>query len=196
MDALPGKRADPGVRLDPKYRWLRVATQGRHVYLALGYEDKNPLGTIEVWYSGTKEVLRLQNGRIAGATGLTTEWRSVSFQDVPTWSSVASAELPLRWTRTRDVMPGYRFGVRDRLEVRAILAPQKVPLQGVDAQQLSWFEERIVSPENARASASGDRDLLPVSLYAVDLKGESEKVVYGEQCLSPGLCFAWQRVTP
>ncbi len=196
IGALPGKRDSSAVRLDPKFRWLRVATQGGYVHLALGYEDTHPLGKIEVWYSGTREVLRLQNGRIAGATGLTTEWRSVSLHDAPAWTSVAGTERPVRWIRTRDVMPGYRFGVRDQLEVRAMRPPKQLALQGVDAQRLSWFEERVVPLGDSRANSASGHDLLPVARYAVDMRGEGAIVIYGEQCLAPELCFAWQRVTP
>ena len=195
-DALLGERKSAEVRLDPKFRWLRVATQGRFVHLALGYEDQHPLGPIEVWYSGTKEVLRLQNGRVAGAVGLTTEWRSVSLQGAPAWTSVAGALQPFQWTRMRDVMPGYRFGVRDHLEVRTISPPKDLSLNGVETQRLSWFEERVVPSRGSGDGTAAQYTHLPVARYGVDLKAESVTVIYGEQCLAPSLCFAWQRVTP
>ena len=172
-------------RLNPNFRYLRVTIAGRVVLLALGNEDVDALGLVEVWYSAEREVLRLQNGRLVGATGLTTEWRSVLMPELPSWSMLARGEKVYQWTRVRDVMPGYRFGVRDGMSVRVISAPRKSELQKVDAQGLTWFEERVDS--------IGGGEVLPRALYAVDMRDGKEVVVYGEQCLDKDLCFSWQR---
>jgi hypothetical protein len=195
QDAFRGNAKSTNPRLNPDYRYIRVAIKDRVVFLALGDQDKNALGTIEVWYSSNREVLRLQNGRIAGATGLTTEWRTVVLDEAPLWRTVVSATQPLRWTRMRDVMPGYRFGVRDQLELRRI-APLNVSLQGYDAQRLYWFDETIVPPAQATGMSENDARKLPPARYAVDLQGDKAVVVYNEQCLAPDLCFAWQLWKP
>lgn len=174
---------NPGVdnaRLNPNFRYLRVTVGGRVALLALGYVDSDPQGPIEVWYSAERELLRLQNGRLVGAVGLTTEWRNVRLHELPSWSAAAHGGEALHWTRTRDVMPGYRFGVKDALSLRVVEAPQRSALQGLDAQRLSWFEEQLESG-------------LPPARYAVDFSGDKETVVYGEQCLAVDLCFTWQR---
>ena len=132
-------------RLNPNFRYLRVTIKGRVVLLALGDVDSHPQGPIEVWYSAEREVLRLQNGRLAGAVGLTTEWRDVSLPELPSWSVAARADQAFRWTRTRDVMPGYRFGVKDALSLRVVPEPKRSALQGLDPQRFRWFEERIES---------------------------------------------------
>ena len=185
-------------RLNPNFRYLRVTIGGRVVLLALGNVDNHPRGPIEVWYSAEREVLRLQSGRLVGAVGLTTEWRTVSLPELPSWSVAARADQTLRWTRTRDLMPGYRFGLKDALLLRVVPEPQRSELQGFDSQRLTWFEERIESGPVARLSAvfgnSSTVDIpLPPARYAVDLQGGRETVVYGEQCLAPDLCFTWQR---
>ena len=192
---------NPGVddaELNPNFRYLRVTIGGRVVLLALGDLDKDEHGPIEVWYSAEREVLRLQNGRLVGAVGLTTEWRNVVLPDFPSWSAAARSDRPLRGTRTRDVMPGYRFGVKDQLALRVIEAPQRSALRGLDPQRLTWFEERVEPGTTGRPTAiPGDRidpdALLAPARYAVDVSGARETVVYGEQCLKPDLCFAWQR---
>jgi hypothetical protein len=51
---------------------------------------------------------------------------------------------------------------------------------------------------NVRASyvaalVSADDKTLPPARYAVDLRGGKETVVYGEQCITPDICFTWQR---
>ena len=192
---------NPGVdkaRLNPNYRYLRVTIGGRVALIALGNEDADSRGPVEVWYSAEREVLRLQRGRVVGAVGLTTEWRNVALPELPSWSALARGEKAFRWTRSRDVMPGYRFGVNDVLLLRVVEAPQRSALQGLDSQRLTWFEERFESAPVAGLSAVlgkgiGTDAVLPPARYAVDFHDGRETVVYGEQCLAPDLCFTWQR---
>ena len=183
LSAIARAPSVDNVRLNPNYLYLRVTINGRVALLVLGYLDPSPQGPIEVWYSADREVLRLQNGRLVGAIGVTTEWRNVSLPDLASWSAVAHAKTAVQWVRVRDVMPGYRFSVRDSLRLRVIPPPEKAQLQVVDPKSLTWFEEDIESGSN----------VLPPAIYGVDLQGGKETVVYGEQCLAPELCFAWQR---
>ena len=180
-----GKGVDDA-KLNPNLRYLRVTISGRVVLLALGYLDAHPQGTIEVWYSAEREAVRLQNGRVVGAVGLTTEWRNVVLPELPAWPKLAGSVEPFQWSRTRDVMPGYRYGLRDTLSLNAIPPLEKSALRGLDPKDLTWFEERF-------ADGGLSRTALPVARYAVDLAGGQGIVVYGEQCLSPQTCFTWQR---
>jgi hypothetical protein len=185
-------------RLNPNFRYLRVTVKGRVALLALGNVDSHPQGPIEVWYSAEREVMRLQNGRLVGAVGLTTEWREVFLPELPSWSALARGDQAYRWTRTRDVMPGYRFGVEDALSLRVVPESKRGALQGLDPERFTWFEERVESAPVARlagilaGSVAADA-ALPPARYAVDFGGGQETVVYGEQCLAPELCFTWQR---
>lgn len=173
-------------QLNPDFRYLRVTIGGRTVLLALGYVDKDSRGQVEVWYSAEREVLKLQHGRVVGAVGTLTEWRNVTLSELPAWSVLARERAPLRWERTRDVMPGYRYGVREALALGVVPAPANSALRELDAQQLTWFEERVES------STAGEK-ALPTARYAVGLAGGTETVLYGEQCLAPEVCFTWQR---
>jgi hypothetical protein len=198
--AVQGPPSGDSARLNPKVRYLRVTISGRVVFLALGFIDSHPQGPIEVWYSADREVVRLQNGRLVGAVGLTTEWRNVVLPELPSWSTMARAQQPVQWVRMRDVMPGYRFGVRDSLVLAIIPTPQKNALQGIEPQSLTWFEERIQPEHRAEYSTrffaefSGEK-MLPPTRYAVALRDGKETVVYGEQCVAPELCFTWQQWT-
>lgn len=181
-------------RLNPNFRYLRLVVNGNVVLLALGYTDADPQGPIEVWYSAEKEVLKLQNGRLVGAYGTTIEWRSVSLPNLPNWSEVSNSAEPIRWVRTRDVMPGYRFGIKDELVTRKVAAPSRSQLQGLDPNLLKWFEESNESTRGAGGLPQvRDQDLLPPARYAVALGHSADSVVYAEQCLTPNLCFSWQR---
>ena len=178
--------AADSAQLDPAFRYLRVTIGGRTALLVLGYVEKDPRGPIEVWYSAEREVLKLQHGRVVGAVGMLTEWRNVRLSDLPAWPVLARARTPVGWARTRDVMPGYRYGVREALLLGIVPAPEKSALRELDPKQLTWFEERV-------ASSTSEETTLPPARYAVQLAGGGETVVYGEQCLAPEVCFTWQR---
>ena len=143
-------------------------------------------------------MIRIQNGRIAGATGLTSEWRAVLLPDFPQWSVIAQSKEPFRWVRVRDVMPGYRFGLRDALAVRMISVPDKSALVDFDPKYLTWFEERFQAEPLAGGASwlsliSPNDHVLPPARYAVDMRDGGDTVVYAEQCLSVDFCFTWQR---
>jgi hypothetical protein len=173
-------------KLNPNLRYLRVTIGGRVVLLALGYLDPHPQGTIEVWYSAEREVVRLQNGRLVGAVGAITEWRNVVLPELPGWEKLAGGAAPFQWSRVRDVMPGYQYGVRDSLSLSVVTPPEKSALQALDPKELAWFEERVIDDGLRKAA-------LPAARYAVQLSGGQALVVYGEQCLAPQMCFTWQR---
>ena len=180
-----GRGADDP-KLDPNLRYLRVTIDGRVALLALGYLDPHPQGTTEVWYSAEREVVRLQNGRLVGTSGLTTEWRNVVLPELPVWSDLAALQEPFRWERTRDVMPGYRYGLRDLLLLSVIATPGTSALRGMELDKLIWFEERTVGEMPASVA-------LPPARYAVAPGNDGAIVVYGEQCVAPQTCFTWQR---
>lgn len=182
---------------NPNFQYLRVTVEGRLALFVLGYIDPHPHGPVEVWFSAEKEVLRLQNGRLIGATGPSTEWQGVVIPTLPAWETLARSTEPLQWTRIRDVMPGYRFGLRDTLSLHVTAAPAKSALLGIAPQNLLWFEERMQPPPAATnilsaLSTSGDYHL-PPARYALALRNGKGTIVYGEQCLSARLCFTWQR---
>jgi hypothetical protein len=115
------------------------------------------------------------------------EWRGVTLPTLPSWSELVHRDQPYAWTRTRDVMPGYRSGVQDALILRRIAPPDNSALRKRDAAALIWFEESLDS------SISNTAERLPLARYAVDVVDGESKVVYAEQCLSPAVCLSWQR---
>jgi hypothetical protein len=165
--------------------------------MALGYVDAGPQGPVEVWYSADRETLRLQNGRLVGATGLPTEWLRVQLPALPSWRLLATAADGdgYRWERVRDVMPGYRIGERDALILRRIGIPKSHQLQGLDPGTLAWFEEGAASSIGLLQTLgiAKSAETLPPARYAVDLGRGDGFAVYGEQCISAVLCIAWQR---
>lgn len=187
--------------LNPNFRYLRVTTrQGRRALLVLGYIDEHPAGPIEVWYSGERETLRLQNGRLVAATGMPIEWRNVNLPSLPAWSDVHASNGPYRWVRSRDVMPGYRYGVQDVLTLHPIESPAFSAIRGLQPQRLLWFQERNELFESAPLAMLGGtltpEVALPPARYAVMRDGAGGVVVYAEQCLTSDFCITWQRWPP
>jgi hypothetical protein len=181
---LPRGQTADGAALDARFAYIRI-TRGGHVGLLWrGSTEPGPEGTVEVYYSGSGEVVRLLDGRLAGALGLNTEWRKVSLT-APSWRTASAVAQGVSFVRVRDVMPGYRSGVRDEVTVRPIAAPSRTALRAVDPGTLAWFEERTTT-------SAGDAPV-PVARYGVDLAGAQEQVIYAEQCVAVDLCFTWQR---
>ena len=171
--------------LNPRYRYLRVTVNGRALPMVLGFVDpassanasQPGAGPTYVWYSAAHEVLRLRDGMVAGTAGLPVNWLDVRYSAWPAWDTQAQTIV-----RTRDVEPGYRFGLRDTLRITPIAPSHSSYLRGLDADTLRWF--RVSNLRTGRRM-----------LYAV--RGNRHpQVVYGEQCLAAGLCLSWQDWPP
>lgn len=166
--------------LNPKLRYLRVQTGEREVFMALGYVDPTPVGPVEVWYSAESDALRLRDGRVVSAIMKTgTNWLSVSFTHLPDWSMAGEQA---EFERTRDVSPGYRYGIHEKMLIRRIAPPEDTQLKNISASSLTWFEETVQ-----------DGSELHPARYAVRLDAVgTHQVIYAEQCLSGEYCFSWQ----
>jgi len=177
---------------NPAYRYLRTQIGDRTIFMVLGYIDQRAEGPVEVWYSGSGEVVRLLNGQLVGTTGLSTDWRNVRFKGFPAWTAAdapsGASGSSQSYTRLRDLMPGYRFGIRDEIVRISIPPPQNSALAGVDPASLRWYEERSVS----RPSTAS----LPAARFGVSRTSETPRVVYSEQCLSSDFCMSFEQWTP
>jgi Group 4 capsule polysaccharide lipoprotein gfcB, YjbF len=175
-----GRLAPPVIPAEPdlRYRYLRLELQGYPpALLVLGYVDAHPLGPVEVWYSAQREVLKTQHGRIVATVGLPVDWSGVRYAVAPpAWDAVPAQGVA--YTRYRDQMPGYRYGIAEQLHLAPTLAPTLAP---ATAQGYQWFVER---------SAGGQ---LPDAWFAWGRHRGAWDVVYSHQCLSPDFCLRLQR---
>ncbi|HLA36045.1 MAG TPA: YjbF family lipoprotein [Rhodocyclaceae bacterium] len=175
-----------GKALSTQLRYLRMTVNKERVaLLVLGYAEPHPNGEIEVWFSAKGEVVKLQQGRVVGTAGLSTDWREVRFVGLP---AKQFADFDYEYIRERDVMPGYRFGLRERVAVRRV-PPQMQTLSTThgDIQgDLLWFEETVAP----------NPDRLPPARIALRRHGSAYEAIYGEQCLAAELCFTWQKWPP
>jgi hypothetical protein len=183
-DAIPGAP-------DLRYSYLRVQVPGHPPGLmVLGYVDPDPAGPIEVWYSANRETLRLQNGRVISATGTLQEWSGVKYVPAPpAWADVSGAGTS--YTRQRDVMPGYRFGIREQVKVQAwpalpfVELPDTLP--AAKAASYRWYRESTLLQQGQTTPA------LPEAWFAWGKHRGVNQIVYSEQCLSPDFCMKLQR---
>ena len=168
--------------INPQYRYLRVTFNGQPLLLVLGYVDQpDSASPVQVWYSGSGEVLRLQHGRLAGLVGTPTEWRDVRWpQGVPTWQT-ASQQTPAPYDRVLDQMPGYRLGTAQSLQLEAVAVPGDTAWAGAMPADVRWFRESVVSGV-----------AYPPARYGVRMGAQGAEPVYGEQCIAADLCVTWQ----
>ncbi|MDP9990105.1 hypothetical protein J2W28_000515 [Variovorax boronicumulans] len=177
---------------NPAYRYLRTQVGDRTLFMVLGYIDQRAEGPVEVWYSGSGEIVRLLNGQLVGTTGLSTDWRNVRFTGLPAWptpdATRTSGGSGQSYTRLRDLMPGYRFGIRDEIVRTPISPPQNTFLAGANPASLRWYEERSVS----RPSTAS----LPAARFGISSASGAPQVVYSEQCLTSDFCMSFEQWTP
>ena len=160
----------------PGLEYLQVSLQGRDGAMALGYRQTKGPDVHEHWYSGQREMLHLVNGRVVEVQGMTHEVRKQS-DKVPSWQELAESKRPLVWSRTKDLMPGYRYG-----QVEYIISqwveptPKEAALVNQPAQ---WFIEQV------KSKTADGREWLYNETYAV----VKNQVVYSEQCIAPEVCL-------
>lgn len=173
--------------INPLYRYLRIEVVGRPAaLLVLGYVDAHPHGDIEVWYSTSREVIKTQNGRIVGTSGLIPDWRWVQYPAAPpAWNDVPPEGAI--YSRLRDEMPGYQAAISDQREAKpwvglpAIALPKTLPVEL--ASSYRWYRD---------AALSTTAQPLPASWFAWGSRGGQPTIVYSEQCLSVSFCLKLQ----
>ncbi len=182
--------SDPTVAqvLNPKYRYLRVTLDGRPFLLILGYIDKDVASgeSVDVWYTGQGEVLKLKNGRLLGMTGTQSDWLAVRHTSLPSWSFAANMvdTAFASYGRTRDLKAAYQFGIQEQVNLKRIPVPRLSAMAGVPSSDLVWLEEIY----------SGGTHL-PPSQFAVRQGVRGTHVVYSWQCLSAQMCLSFQEWT-
>jgi hypothetical protein len=174
---------------NPQRRYLRVEVAGRPpALLVLGHVDAHPQGDIEVWYTNSREVIKIQNGRIIATIGLGLDWRNVTHPNPPAWLDLMRQGGV--YTRLRDVTPGYHYNISEQIALQSWVGvpPIKLPvsLSVEQARTYLWFRETA-------QGSSGVNTALPPAWFAWGTHRGQPTVVYSEQCLSPTVCLTWQR---
>ena len=182
FEAFGSAKSVDAIRLNSKLSYLRVSRPDKVVLMVLGYVEALPEGNVEIWYSSVGEVLKLQNGRVLATVGFEPDWRKVTYKQLPTWQALQSQDKA-EFERTRDQMPGYKFGILEAIKLYKVPAPRHSRLTNVAPTSLTWFEESVQNTTHG----------LPSARYGVSYKSGEPVVVYGEQCFSVDVCISWQK---
>ncbi len=158
------------------FEYLEVEWQGRKAVMALGYRETNGSNIIEHWYSGQGEMLMMVNGRLVKVLGMTQEVRHV-VTNTPVWSDILGHRLPMVWSQTKEVMPGYRYGLKEYVITQKVNPNEAEKTLITDAT--AWVLEEIKSKDEKGRSW----------IYQQKFALNADKVIYSEQCLAPELCF-------
>jgi hypothetical protein len=169
--------------------YLRVNNGGVVTYLALWGVEPGPDGQREVWISGSRELVKTVDGRVVSTAGLPVDWRETRFDGIPSWRSLSGAVAAASFVRERDVMPGYRYGIRERLQLTRAVPTQESRLENLAPEGAEWFEERVLGLDSGLP-------VMPSNWYAV-VKGAdgAGQVVAGTHCMSPEYCWVWRRLS-
>ncbi len=160
----------------PGFEYLEVEWEGRKSVMALGYRLVNASQTDEHWYTSQGEMLKLQNGRIVQVLGMVREVRRLS-TNTPLWTDLTSRKLPVVWSQTKDVMPGYRFGLQE-----FVITQQVEPTSTEHSHSRAathWIAEEVKSKD-----ASGR-----TWIYKQKFALANKESVYSEQCVAKDMCF-------
>lgn len=158
------------------FEYLEVEWRGRTAAMALGYRETKGGHVSEYWYSGQGEMIRLLNGRVVQALGMTHEVRNV-LTNQPVWADILKFRSPIVWAQTKEVMPGYRYGVQEFVITQQINpnAAENMIVSGATA----WVLEEVKSKDEKGRTW----------IYPQKFALNGDRVIYSEQCLSPELCF-------
>ncbi len=180
---------------DPQYRYLRAQVQGYPpAMLALAYLEPDLAGTVEVWVSARREVLRIQNGRVVATVGLPNDWSATRFSPAPPpWGQVSTQKH--RFFRIHDESKGYRTDLMDTAELlrwTQVLPPEvleiivpSLPL--TVAQSYTWHRESY---------RSDSAQTIEPSWFAWGTHRGIQGVVFSYQCLGAGECVTLQAWPP
>lgn len=166
----------PKASFSAGFEYLEVDWQGRKAAMALGYRETNGSKVIEHWYSGQGEMLKMVNGRVVQVLGMTQEVRHVD-TNTPVWSDILAHRLPMVWSQTKEVMPGYRYGLKEYAITQQVnpSAAERTLITNATA----WVLEEIKSKDEKGK----------VWIYQQKFAVNGDKVIYSEQCLAPEMCF-------
>ena len=176
-----GKSVDT-FKLNPNLSYLRVTVgTDRVVLMVLGYLEPTSQGPIETWYSSEGEVLKLQNGRVVSTAGMAIDWRAVRHTSLLPWPEMVR-RVSSEFGRQADQMPGYKYGIDQKVSIAFVPAPTNTNLLGIAPDNLRWYEETV----------QGTSHGLPSARYGLRLTPAGPVVVYGQQCFSDNFCISWQ----
>lgn len=165
-------------RFDASYDYISIQSVTSNGRMILGYRQIQQGKLIEHWYTGAGEMLETADGRIYKALGTTSEIRR-NIGQTPSWQAVSESLVPIKWRRSLDIMPGYRFGIEEKITTRMLTENDIPVILSIKQRGLVWYQDVVEST---------DIHGLPITyiqLFAL----KDKQIVYSEQCISELLCM-------
>jgi len=172
-----GAKADS---FQPGFEYLAIELNGRKTHMALGYRLYEDNAIHEYWYSGEREMLHMANGRIVEVQGMTNEVRATT-KDVPSWQAIADSSQYLVWSREKDVMPGYRYGLVEYV-ISQKVTPTAKERDVIKNENALWVEEEV------KSKTADGKEWIYRELFAI----VNNQAIFSQQCVSERLCFRLQ----
>lgn len=167
---------DVRAQLRAGYEYLQVDIDGHTRFMALGLRRTQASIVDEYWYSASREMIHLHNGRLVQAVGLTREIRDTSSGE-PAWSAMTPRAQV--WVRTRDLMPDYQIGVHQFVISQQITPTASEQQRAPTAQR--WIQEQV------KTQTSTQGEWIYDEWYALN---DADQVIYSHQCIAPDLCLS------
>lgn len=169
--------------LNPRFVYLHITPPRQDPLLAvLAYVDPHPQGAIWVWHAPGGQVLKTQNGRLAGLAGvpqaITLGSLSPSIAQWPADGEVFSG------VRVWDAPLRYRYGIEET-----------ITLQPIGASEVPRFvkrhlERRLASPDTSNWSwVRQTGTVTGHAWFAKVAVNEQRSIVYSYQCLEDDFCL-------
>lgn len=168
-------------KFDASYDYLSIQSDTSNGRMILGYRQFQQGRVIENWYAGGGEMLETVDGRVHKALGTTSEIHRNTGQ-APTWQSLSNSRSVVTWRRTLDIMPGYRFGIEEKITTRQLTNLEIPVVSGIELNGLVWFQDDVQTTDIQ------GRPAYYRQLFAV----KNDQIIYSEQCISEMLCMRIQ----
>ena len=170
-------------QFDASYDYISIQSDNSNGRMILGYRQFQEDKLIEHWYTGAGEMIETVDGRIHKALGTTSEIRRNTGQ-APSWQTVSESRVPLTWQRRLDIMPGYRFGLEEKISTRQLTEVEIPVVPGVEKRGLVWFQDDVQAKDIQGQAVTYQQ------LFAF----RNKQLIYSEQCISEMMCLRIQSI--
>ena len=164
-------------KFQPGFEYLEVDFVNKKAWFALGSRELDGPNTHEYWYGSGREMIHLVNGRMFEAYGFTQEIRATSI-DFPSWSELTANRRPFVWLRVRDLMPNYRYGLKEFV-ISQRVQPNDLEKKLITVDDVIWIEEEI------KSKSIDGLDWIYREKFAL----YQGKVAFSIQCIAKDLCL-------
>jgi hypothetical protein len=173
-EVMPSRSDVRQTALQPNYRYLLVETDGQEALMVWIGNEPHRLGQASVWVSSDGVIIRTVKGKLVGVSEPRRRWQLIS-------EALVASPLPsssiARLTQSSDAQPGYRMGMVQTVDQKALPASEQAMAWVDRSLGLRWVEE-VDSNTGAR-----------MALYGLNADNQT---IAGQRCMTAQWCLRWQ----